>query len=204
MTTSSLRPQSNGCPERFNRTLRSMLAMYCDENQQLWDVYLPQLTMVYRASVHSSTGVTPNKMVFGREITLPVEAFIGLPTPHTEVDPLSYSQRLQKSLVQCHDIARKALRKSTVYQKRHYDIKARKRSFAVGQAVWLYNPTRRVGVCSKLTCKWKGPYVITRKLDDVTYLVKSSLKQHPKVYHIDRLLPYKGNNIPSWFSQIQS
>jgi len=92
-------------------------------------------------------------MVFGMEITLSLKAVIGLLTPDTEVHPVSYSQRLQ-----CHDIARKALRKQTVYQKRHYDIRATKRFLATGQAVWLYNPTRRVGVCFKLTCKWKGPY----------------------------------------------
>jgi hypothetical protein len=202
VTTSSLRPQSNGCPERFNRTLQSMLAIYCEDDQQRWDEYLPQLTMAYRASVHSSTGVTPNKMVFGRDVTLPVEAFIGSPNSSIEArDPESYCSQLQTVLVSCHTIARKSLRKNTAYQKRHYDIKAKKRSFSVGQAVWLYNPIRRIGVCSKLTCKWKGPYVITRKLDDITYLVKSGLKLKPKVYHIDRLIPYKGNHIPSWFAQ---
>jgi hypothetical protein len=202
VTTSSLRPQSNGCPERFNRTLQSMLAIYCEDDQQRWDEYLPQLTMAYRASVHSSTGVTPNKMVFGRDVTLPVEAFIGSPNSSIEArDPESYCSQLQTVLVSCHTIARKSLRKNTAYQKRHYDIKAKKRSFSVGQAVWLYNPIRRIGVCSKLTCKWKGPYVITRKLDDITYLVKNGLKLKPKVYHIDRLIPYKGNHIPSWFAQ---
>jgi hypothetical protein len=40
-----------------------------------------------------------------------------------------------------------------------------------------------------LTSKWKGPYVITRKLDDITYLVKNSRKQPGKVYHIDRSYP---------------
>ena len=30
-------------------------------------------------------------------------------------------------------------------------------------------------------------------------MVKKSKKQHAKVYHIDRLLPYKGRNFPKWF-----
>jgi hypothetical protein len=35
--------------------------------------------MAYRSSKHASTKVTPNKMMLGREITLPVQAFISEP-----------------------------------------------------------------------------------------------------------------------------
>jgi hypothetical protein len=45
----------------------------------LGDEYLPQLLMAYRSSKHASTKVTPNKMMLGREITLPVQAFISEP-----------------------------------------------------------------------------------------------------------------------------
>ena len=206
VNTSNQHPQSNGGPERFNRTVLNMLAMFCQDNQKSWDEHLPQLLMAYRASVHSSIGITPNKMVFGREVTLPVEAVVAVPREPvaTQVDTITYTQELKQSLEKVHDFARKSLRKSTVYQKRHYDLRARKRSFTVGQPVWLYNPVRRVGVCSKLTCNWKGPFIITRKLDDTTYLVKTGDKLKPKVYHIDRLLPYKGNNIPLWFSKINN
>ena len=77
--TTSLRPQANGLVERFNRTLTSMLSMYTQENQAVWDKYLQQVLMAYRSSTHKSTNVSPNKMVFGREVVLPVEAYIGRP-----------------------------------------------------------------------------------------------------------------------------
>lgn len=32
--TSTVRPQSNGNVERFNRTLQSMLTMFCDNDQR--------------------------------------------------------------------------------------------------------------------------------------------------------------------------
>ncbi len=72
------------------------------------------------------------------------------------------------------------------------------RDFKVGQAVWLHDPARRVGVCSKLSDKWKGPYLVTRKLDDLLYLVKRSPKQPAKAFHVDRLLPYRGRNLTPW------
>lgn len=42
--------------------------------------------------------------------------------------------------------------------------------FEESQAVWLYDASKKVGVCSKLTCKWKGPYIISKKIDDITFL----------------------------------
>jgi hypothetical protein len=53
---------------------------------------------------------------------------------------------------------------------------------------------RKIGVCSKLLPKWKEPYIVVRKIDDLIYMVKRSPRQPAKVYHIDRLIPYKGRN----------
>ena len=64
--------------------------------------------------------------------------------------------------------------------------------------MWFHDPTRKVGVCHKLINKWKGPYLVTRKLDDLVYLVKKSPRQPVRAYHLDRLLPYHGKNIPQW------
>lgn len=90
--------------------------------------------------------------------------------------------------------ARKHIKQNARYQKKYYDTKATTILFGEGQAVWLYDASKKEGVCSKLTCtcKWKGPYIITKRIDDITFLVKRSEKQRGKVYHIDRLLPYKG------------
>ena len=58
--TTSMRPQSNGNVERFDRCLATMFTMYCEQEQHKWDEYLPQLLMVYRSSMHSSTHLTPD------------------------------------------------------------------------------------------------------------------------------------------------
>ena len=202
--TTSLRPQANGSVERFNRTLINMLSMYCQNDQTQWDEYLQQLMMAYRASVNSSTGKTPNMMTLGREAVLPMQAIIGKPTlddddDSTDVD--DYLSRLQTNMSNVHDVARANLGKTANYQKRYYDTHGRRaqmRHLEVGQLVWLHDPTRKVGVCHKLINKWKGPYLVTRKLDDLVYLVKKSPRQPVRAYHLDRLLPYHGKNIPQW------
>ncbi|MCG7877685.1 MAG: RNase H-like domain-containing protein [Candidatus Thiodiazotropha endolucinida] len=205
INTSSMRPQANGTVERFNRTLQTMLTSFCENDQKAWDRHLPQLMMAYRASQHSTTHLTPNLLMLGREAVLPAEAVTGLPYSHQDgnypTDEDQYVLKLRERFAQAHDVARKNLRIHSEYRKRRYDLKARKSLLEPGQAVWLYNPTRRVGVSTKLTCKWKGPYVVIRRLDDVTYLVKNSPKQKAKVYHVDRLLPYQGRNLPTWFDK---
>ena len=67
--------------KRFNRTLEAMLSNFVSENQKDWDQYLPLLMMAYHSSVHESTGFTPNEMMFGREVLLPLDLVIGQAEP---------------------------------------------------------------------------------------------------------------------------
>lgn len=198
--TTSFRPQSNGQVERFNRTLAAMLTMYCEKKQNTWDEYLQSVMMAYRSSVHKSTSKTPNSMVLGKEIVLPLQAVIGQPvlvnTDITDTD--EYVECLKRSLKENHEIARKNLKTASVYQKRYYDLKAKKKFFRKGEAVWTYEPARKVGVCSKLTSPWKGPYIVEKQIDDVTYRIKKSARHPSKIYHVDRMSPYHGRNVPSW------
>lgn len=156
--------------------------------------------MAYSSSVNKSTSKTPNSMVFGREVAMPLQAVISIlddsDQPASDAD--QYICNLKKKLPGNHEIARKFLKQSSNYQKRHYDLKAKKRSFKARQPVRIYEPSRKVGVCTKLTSQWKGPFVVEKKIDDVTYRVKKSIRQPSRVYHIDRLALYSGKNIPSW------
>ena len=65
-TRTTAYPQSDGLVERFNRTLQTMIATYVREDQINWDDHLPHVMMAYRASEHTSTGATPNFLMFGR------------------------------------------------------------------------------------------------------------------------------------------
>ena len=105
---------------------------------------------------------------------------------------------LQDSLKRSHEIARDNLKQASKYQKRHYDIGSKRVSYSVGQQVWLHDPTRKVGVSTKLTNKWKGPYLVTAVVDDLICLVKKTPKGKSKAYHVDRLHPYHGRKIIRW------
>ena len=146
--STSLRPQANGSVERFNKTLIKMLSMYCQSDQTKWDQYLQQVMMAYRSSVNSSTGKTPNLMVLGREVVLPMQAVVGKPSSNEvdNVDVDGYVSKLQANMVKVHDVKRANLGKAAAYGKRYYDTHSRRaqmRYLEAGQLVWLHDPSRK-------------------------------------------------------------
>ena len=173
--TSPLHPQSNGVVERFNRTLGNMLAMFCENQQRSWDEHLPKVMMAYRSAINSTTNYTPNQIVLGRNIVLPLQAF----TVHPSKEGVSIDQyvaNLQQLITQIHEDVRINLKKAANYRKKQYDVHAVKKQFVEGQLIWLYDPIRKLGVCQKFVSKWKGPFLVTERIDDLNYIIKKCAK----------------------------
>ena len=63
-----------------------MLAKCIDEDQTTWFVTLPYVLMAYRSSVHASTGFTIHYLVFGHEISLPLDLMYRPPPSTTPID----------------------------------------------------------------------------------------------------------------------
>ena len=196
--TTPLRPQSDGMVERFNRTLEAMLSKFVAENQKDWDELLPFVMMAYRSSVHESTGCSPSEMMLGRNVQLPVELLFSRPQEEALDSPTKYAHQLQQRMERTHDFARDTLRIESDRQKRHYDHRADRGLYDVGDAVWLHNPKRKRGISPKLQRPWEGPYLVTTRISDVVYRIQRTTKAKPKVVHYDRLKPYTGNDHPTW------
>ena len=84
--TTGFHAQSNSGIERMNRTLLNVLAKCIDEDQKNWSVKLPYVLMAYRSSVHESTGFTPQYLVFGHAISLPLDLMYRPPPSTTQID----------------------------------------------------------------------------------------------------------------------
>ena len=198
--TTPLRPQSDGMVERFNRTLEAMLSMFVDLRQTDWDYYLPLVMMAYRSSVHESTGFTPNEMMLGREVLLPVDLLFGGHEPEEKGnDTTEYAQRLREAIHRVHQFAREHLKISTERQKKNYDHRlGNQTKYKTGDAVWLHNPQRKKGLCPKLQRTFEGPYLVTKQISDVIYRIQRGPRAKPKVVHHDRLKPYCGQEVSDW------
>ena len=118
--TTPLHPQSDGQVERYNRTLIEMLRGKLRDSQEDWDLQLQPCMMAYRSSVHESTGETPNMLMLGREIEVPLDLMTE-PTPETPTLATEYALALQQRLASAHEVARRHLGKAAERHKRNYD-----------------------------------------------------------------------------------
>ena len=77
--TSTYHPQSDDMVERLNPTPEDQLAKFVDYHQKDWDEHIYFLLMAYRSAVHESTCCTTAKMMFGRNLRLPIDLLLGQP-----------------------------------------------------------------------------------------------------------------------------
>ena len=167
------------------------LSKVVESHQKDWDQHLPLFLMAYRAAVHDTTGYTPARLVFGRELRLPCDLMFGSPNvADQEVE--DYADKLRKQIRDTHDLARERLKLASDKMKARYDLKANSSGFKDGDRVWFYNPKRKKGICPKLTPSWEGPYTVIKRINDVVYRIQRSPRCKMKVVHLERLRPYHG------------
>lgn len=197
--TTPYHPQSDGMIERHNRTLLSSLSMMVKKNQKDWDEQLPFAMMAYRSSVHETTQETPFNMMFGREMLLPLDIMYSN-SEEEEVEACEYVVELKERLNTAYESARTEIAKRHRRQKRLYDQRKHGKPYEPGDFVWLYNPVRKKGITTKLSCNWYGPFKVIKRLSDTIYRIQKNKKAVPRVVHYDRLKLYRGDNTASWKS----
>lgn len=121
--TTPYRPSANGQVERFNRTIMDAVRCFVSKSQDNWDDHLPQLAGAIRSSVNRNTGFTPNKLMLGREVTLPADLVFCPPNTDENINLDDYVTRLQESIRLSHEVARNVLKTSQAHAKRDYDVK---------------------------------------------------------------------------------
>lgn len=171
-------------------------------NLDTWDEDLPVLAGALRATRNRQTGFTPNMMMLGREITLPVDVVLGTAEANLQKQsPASYVNQLRKILGEAHAKARDQLCASQAMQKRDYDLKLHPRSYEAGDLVYELNSAMKVGQCCKLQSPWRGPLLVTEVLSPVLFRVQDRRKE--RVVHHDRLKLCRDREVPVWMRRLR-
>ena len=63
----------------MNRTLKEHLTLLFDDHQSDWDLQAALFLRSYRCMSHSTTGITPCMLMFGRPLSLPADLEFGAP-----------------------------------------------------------------------------------------------------------------------------
>ena len=122
--TTAYHPAGDGLVERFNRSLLQMLRAYVQQHND-WEKYLPFVLYAYRTAVHSSTGVSPFELMFGRCAHKPP-----LTTRHS-YDVTSYQDQLRAKLAQLYDFVELNNVQACGHQKCNFDRSTQLRTFSV-------------------------------------------------------------------------
>ncbi|XP_069136668.1 uncharacterized protein [Argopecten irradians] len=171
-----------------------MLSMYVNDHLNDWDEQLPYVLTAYRASPHVSTGCSPNLLMLGREINLPLDIMVGGPENEAEVCCYNmYVDWLQHALREAFGLAREKLGVSASRQKNYYDRGLKARKYEIGTFVWRWYPP---ALNNKLGMGWSGPFKVIGKLSSVTYEIQKTPQHRPVTVHVDHIKPYLGREIP--------
>ena len=188
---------SDGLVERLNRTIQQMLTNYVNENRSDWEDHLPYICMAYRASVQDTTGCTPNLLMLGREISLPIDLLLGQPPFSPEPQcTTQYVEWLKSAMQKAFDYARERMKFNVVRQKRNYNKKVNSPDISQGDWVWLYDNVRSK---LKLGKGWCGPWLVVRILSEVTFLIQREEHSNTRVVHRNSITKYTSQSEPvSW------
>ena len=165
--TSPYHPQTDGLSERFNRTIQAMITSYIANNQNNWDTFLPALAFAYNSAVNATTKMTPFELVYGRKPKIPLDLIFSTLKLELFLDPEGYAREVQSAFATAFELVIKNRDLSMLKNKVAHDRHVRAANFELTDLVWVLDTAKVVGKSSKLARKWKGPYEILAKINQV-------------------------------------
>ena len=188
-------PQGNSRVERMVKVVGNLISSFCHDYKE-WDVNLPLLTLAYRSTVHEVTGFTPNYIMTGREVLLPLDIMVGVDEDDPKPNVPEYVERLKGRLHECFTEVRGHMKKQAERQKRYYNLQIHGSQHQRGDLVYLKETTKKKGVSPKLAPKWKGPFVVVARFGTIYEVLITPTTS--KLYHFDLLKPCYSDDPPKW------
>ncbi|GFX79583.1 retrovirus-related Pol polyprotein from transposon 412 [Trichonephila clavipes] len=167
-------PQSNGLVERFNRTLKNMLHNVVRDEGRGWHLQIPYVLWAYREIPHSTTGVSPFQLLYGRQPQGPLSILKSTWTGkhnNLQLCTTPVSKYLEDLKCKLEKAAEQAKFVSTVQQEKmayYHNLRSSDKVFKVGEKVIVLIPD----ATSKLFARWQGPATIIEKRNPHSFLVE--------------------------------
>ncbi|GBM10122.1 Retrovirus-related Pol polyprotein from transposon opus [Araneus ventricosus] len=167
-------PASNGLVEKWNRVFKQMLHHVIRSDPTDWDKHIPYLLFAYREVPNCTTGISPFRLMYGREARGPLSVLKSswsgeIPLPlNLSNSAVDYLQELKINLERAADLASLTTAKKQNSYAHYFNRGKRMREFKKGELVYLLIPDST----NKLYARWTGPGEIIDRINPHSYKVK--------------------------------
>nr|XP_025607235.1 uncharacterized protein LOC112698023 [Arachis hypogaea] len=162
--------------EAANRVVLQAIKKKLDEAKGEWAELIPEVLWSYNTTIHSTTGETPFKLVYGSEALIPIE--VGIPTARAEL----YDE--QQNLIarnaeldlaeEDREIAAIKQRAQKKIMERKHNRRVKPRTFKEGDLILRRTEeARRPPAHGKLAANWEGPFRVTKVLGKGAYQLQT-------------------------------
>ena len=182
--------ESHGGIERTVQIVENSIKKCMEKNDRNWDIFLPYILFALREMPNASTGYSANQMIFGRNVrsilSVVKDAWenTDLSQKEFKLSTAKYMQQLSKQLKSVMETARENEEKAKQEMKIQYDKASTQRHLKVGDLALILLPTTP----GKLQCEFRGPYQVTRVLNNGNY--ELDLGKRRTILHINSLRRY--------------
>lgn len=183
-------PQAN-MAERYIQTVATAVrSMVFEEggDHRMWDRRMPQIQGALNAVRSESTGQSPYKLLFGKDMIMNARDYQHLTDQGTPRDELT-DEELVSQFDELRTRAKRALEESQTQFREQYDRNTHVLKFSTGERVWRKNralSNAAEGFSHKLAPKFV-PATITQVLGEDTYILRDVSGGRPAKYHANDL-----------------
>lgn len=177
----------------MNRVPKTMMTAYVEGDHRTWDEHLHQFQFAYNCAVHSTLGMSPAFLNFGRIPAPPrftkriLEGRAEIP----ESDPHIWADRMLQ-MAELHDLVIQNLEHAQERNPKYFNRGRRDVTYQVGVIVWRRNhvlSSALTGVAAKLAPKFAGPFRISKALSRVIYELEDMRGTPKGKQHVKDLKP---------------
>ncbi|GBG41130.1 hypothetical protein CBR_g73994 [Chara braunii] len=190
--TSGQHPEANGLVEEINQTVIQLLRALIVPDQNTWDKELRKVKGLYKNSIHSATGMTPNQLQYGWQLRNPFSYLFPERSPGLTPGMPGYNAKYARLL----KAAIAAMNKRQHAMIKHANKSRKEANFKVGDYVWVKMSefSDEEGVSRKLLPLCYGPWQVLKVIGDdfgPSYVidVPPHLRTYP-VFHASKLFPH--------------